>query len=143
MPSVNRIRFRRSGTRNTLAMASKNLFMDLLCFLRFADQYCLAAGGLDLLLGRPREAVRRDRHRARQLTGTQDFQTSLELLDHTELLQRVEVERIALELVQPVEINDYKLFPENVGESALRKPAMHRHLAAFKPAHLRITGYGP
>ncbi len=68
------------------------------------------------------------------------FRPPLSFFTHAKLFERIEVEAIAFEFIQPVQIDDGIFLAEDVGESALRQAAVHRHLAAFKAAHLRVTG---
>src|SRR5258708_2574282 len=101
------------------------------------------AGLLNLLQGRFRKHVRRNRDLARQFARSQNLQPRAQLLDHTQLQQTAGIELVAFQLLQTAHIHDGVFFPENVGETALRQAPVQRHLAAFKPAHDAIAGNGP
>jgi hypothetical protein len=77
--------------------------------------------------------------RARDLAGSQNLQTTFQLLDDSEFLQPVHVELVALEPFERREINHHKFLAENVGKAALGQTAMQRHLAAFEATHQAVA----
>ena len=79
--------------------------------------------------------MRLDGDRARQLAVAENLQAVFELLHHAQLEQLAEIEGIALELIEALQVDDGEFLAEDVGESALRQAAVQRHLAAFKSAH--------
>src|ERR1051325_6677849 len=135
-PSANRRRLRRSGTRKTLATASKN-FMELL--LR-ADHFRRPAGCLDFFKRRFRKLVRLHTDLPFQIAAAQNFQAVLQLADHAALEQRTGVERLAVKRLQPAHVHNRIFLAENVVKAAFWQAAMQGHLAAFEPAHVRVAG---
>src|SRR5579862_4196692 len=151
--SVNSSRFRRSGIRKTLAIASKNFmayFSTLLGFFTFnwpvigpdADRnhFRLAARRLNLFQGRLRKNVGLHVDLALELACPQNLQAMLDLTDDSQFQQLCGIEGIAFQALQSRHVDDGVFLAENVGESALGKTAMQRHLAALKPAHARVAG---
>src|SRR5687768_9518175 len=107
--SVNRIRVRRSGMRNTLAMASKNFVIGSLAklpggslsrYFSLADHGGRSAGGLDLLAGGFGKHVRRHVNGSRNIAGAEHLQPGVQLFDRSQFLQAIEIKGIALQLVQ-------------------------------------------
>src|SRR5215472_4740051 len=143
-PSVNRTRLRRSGTRNMFTNASSSLFMitfalpALLCYR--AEYLGRSAGFANLRLGRFRKMVRFHRNLTGQRARAQDLETVVQLVDDSRRHQTVGRERIAFQLLQPAQVDDGEPLLKNVGEPALRQPAVQRHLAAFEAALLAETG---
>jgi hypothetical protein len=80
-----------------------------------------------------------DGQRASEITRAQNLEARLQPLHRTELLQAYRSRSYRPALVQPVEVDDSVFLAEDVGESALRQAAMHRHLAAFEAAHFRVA----
>src|SRR4051794_33671486 len=128
------------------ANASKNLFM---VALRSAD---LLRGGadhprrparlLDLFHGRFRKLVRLYRDAARQLTRAQHLQAVTHFVDDARCQERIYSEGVAFELLEMSQVDDGELLFEDIGEAALGKAAVQRHLATFKSALLAETGAG-
>src|SRR5579884_1858029 len=123
-PSVNRSRLRRSGTRNMFANASKNFMVTLivprltaaallLLRLRAADYLRGAPGLLNLFHRRLRKLVRLDRDLPRQLARAENLETIAELADDSQFHQPVGIEAVAIELLQPAEVDDRVLLLEN------------------------------
>src|SRR5947209_11422865 len=83
-----------------------------------------------------------DLNRAGQLPGSQDLQPVADLVHYAQLHQALHVEGIALEVIQASQVHDGELLLENVGESALGKTAVQRHLAALESALLAEAGAG-
>src|SRR5262252_4788671 len=77
---------------------------------------------------------------ARELARAQNLEPVVYFVDDTRRHQRIGRERVSFELLQPAEVDDGVPLFENVGESALRQPAMQRHLSAFESALLAKTG---
>src|SRR5438034_1164891 len=141
-PSVNRTRLRRSGMRKTLAIASRNFIFGSLLLVRrrSADHFRRAAGRLNLLHRGLGEQMRRHVNRALQLARGEHLHAISQLPHSSQLHQSIGIERIALERVEPSQIDDGILLLENVGESALGQTAVQRHLAAFESAHDAVAG---
>ena len=138
------MRFRRSGTRKTLAMASKNLFMDLLVLPGDSPTTTALPPAASIFsLAEPEKlwaviVIARVSSPVPRI-----FRPALSFFTTPSCFERIEVEGVAFEFVQPVQIDDGVFLAEDVGEAALRQAAVHRHLAAFKSAHLRVTRNRP
>src|SRR5262249_24926255 len=98
------------------------------------------AGLLDLLQRRLGKMMGFDRDLAGQYPRAQDLETVVQLVDHSRRQQAIGIKRVAFQLLEAPQIDDGELLLENVGKSALGKPAMQGHLAAFKSAFLAETG---
>src|SRR5262249_32936839 len=117
--------------------------------LRRRENFHRAAGLLDRRHRRLGGAVDLDIDLGLDLAAPQEPHTILGSAQHARLHERFRVDhgaRINLlgvyRLLQPIEIDLDKFEREGVAEAALRKPAMQRHLAAFKTldAHTRTRG---
>src|SRR5208283_5067261 len=92
-----------------------------------ADHLRRPSGLLDLIQRRLRKLVGLHRDLARQLAGAENLESFPQLLDDAQLHQAIGVEGIALEFFQTPQVDDSELLLEDVGESALGKPAVERH----------------
>ncbi len=107
--------------------------------LRFAsraDSLGRSAGFLDLIQCRLRKVMGLHRDLARQFAAAQNLEAIVQLFDHAELHQPGAVECVALEFFEAAQVHNSELLLKDIGKAALRKAAMQRHLAAFKPAFL-------
>src|SRR6185503_12382869 len=94
MPSVNKMRRRRSGTLNILRTAAKNLSISVLSLAPpglgyLANFRCRAAGLFDFLARALCEAVRGDAKRLGQLTITKDYYVVFVLLNYAARMQKL------------------------------------------------------
>src|SRR3954452_16334125 len=76
---------------------------------------------------------------AGQLAGPQNLKTSLELLDHFQLRERLYIKGVAFELIEFRQVYDCVFLTEDILEAALRKTPVQRHLSAFETAHLAVA----
>src|SRR3569833_132714 len=90
-----------------------------------------AAGLFDLLDSRLGELMSMDGDRPIQLTRAQHLDQSLLARNEPQLLVVFERDLLHGELREAVEIYNRVLGAEDIGEAALRKPAVQRHLAAL------------
>src|SRR5439155_6348645 len=74
--------------------------------------------------------------------GAQNLQTIAQFLDDAELHEPVDIENIARQLLELLNVHDGEFLLENIGEAPLRETTMQRHLAAFETAHDAVTGDG-
>src|ERR1700722_17080265 len=132
-PSVKKMRFRRSGIRNILAIVSNSFIVAYLgaslnrsCLLT-PDYISTAAGLLDFLQGRLRKYVRPDLDFAGDVARAQHLQPGAQFLDDAEFKQPSGIERAAVQLLQTSHIYDGIFFLKNVGEPALGQAAMQGH----------------
>src|SRR5262249_31108966 len=79
----------------------------------------------------------------RQLARAENFQTFVQLFDHSLRQQVVGSEGIAFQLLDPAQIEDGVLLLKDIRKTALGQAAMQRHLAAFKSALLAESSAGP
>src|SRR5262249_3439291 len=134
-PRVNNTRFRRSGTLNTLATASKNFINPRLSGLR-PDDLGGASCGLNLVERRLREHVGLNRNFTLQFARTQNLETAIfQLPENTQFHQAARIEAVALQRFQPTNIHDRVFLAEDIGETPLRQAPVEGHLAAFESAH--------
>src|SRR5260221_3635074 len=94
----------------------------------------------DLLPCRRRELGRVHGELLGQLSIAETLDAVVDALDYAGLSQRSFVDRGAVfEALQIGQVHDRMFFLEDVGEPALRQPAMQRHLAAFEAEHPGVT----
>src|SRR6266478_386200 len=149
MPSVNRIRLRRSGTLNILRTAARNFSIikvaqTSVCDLN--DQRRLksvqlranngnsAAGLFNLLARAPGKAVRRDFQRLGNLAIAEDYDIVFGFLDDPAMVHNFRGYFIVGRklLFQSREADFNPLLLEDIGKAAFGQTAMQRHLAAFE-----------
>src|SRR5688500_5123942 len=121
-PSVKNTRRRRSGTRKMFATASKNLFMTLLLrgHRRFDDPFDRTAGGDYLFFRLGREQMRLHVNLAIQLTGGEDLETVVELLQNAGFVQRFGAKAVAIHFGEPADIDNREMLLEyRVGKPTL------------------------
>src|ERR1017187_3072115 len=111
--------------------------------LSAADYDRFTAGRLNLLERRLRKQVRFHPQFARQLAGSQDLQPLVEFLDDAVLEEVVGCERVPVQFLQSVQINDCVLLLKDIRKTALGQAAVQRHLAALEAALLAEAGAGP
>src|SRR4051794_29430480 len=143
-PSVNMSRLRRSGTRKMFAKASSSLFMvpsESPALLGFRAYHLRrSASLLDLLHRRLGKMVGFHRNLTRQHASAEHLHAIVHLVDQPRRKHTIDGKRVAVQLLQPAQIDDRKVLLENVLEPALRQAAVQRHLAAFKAALLAESG---
>src|SRR5438105_3749579 len=156
MPSVNRIRLRRSGTLNILRTAARNFSIKvaqtLVCVsnadhrltsvpLR-TDNSNGAAGLFNLLARAPGKAVRRHLQRLGDLAIAEHDNIVFGFLDNATMMHDFGRYLVVCRklLFQRSQADFDPLLFENIREAALGQPAMQGHLAAFETDLHRIAG---
>src|SRR5207237_6619189 len=86
--------------------------------------------------------VRLDGDRLRQLAVAEDLEPILADLDGARLDELVEVDLGQAQRLEVADVDQRVLYPERVGEPALRDAALDRHLAAFEAGEVHVAGAG-
>src|SRR6476620_4642671 len=139
MPSVNKMRRRRSGTLNILRTAAKNFSIIVLSLappdLRYLADFRGSAPSLfDFLTRAFGKTMRRDAQRFRQFTITENDHIVFGLFDYAASMQKLgRYLFIGLKAsIQRAEADFQPALLEDVGKAAFGQTAMQRHLTAFK-----------
>src|SRR5664279_860235 len=137
------MRFRRSGTRNTLASFSsieQKPQLPVASYQLPVTSYALqnvnlAAGLFNLFLGRLGKLMRVHGERLLQLALAKYFDQRILRSHDADLAQYFRSDFRLVQRGQPVEVHHFIFRLEDVGETALRQTPVQRHLAAFKSTH--------
>src|SRR5437879_222627 len=110
-----------------------------LCARGRGDGFGPSSGPGDFLQGRLAEAVRLHDNRSGQLAVAEHLEARAQLL-HQAFLDQALRGDLALERVERPEVDHRVLLAKQVGEPALRNPALQRHLAALEAEVLLAPG---